>query len=102
MRLQPLAQDNIITRPKPPKKRKRDETETDVLVTEDQKERKRRKKEGKAKQRPLEQDIQPRSPVQELGPAIRDTVRGEDKKVKNQKDGRNVEELLTEVCSSKH
>lgn len=95
--LPPPAQDNIIG-PGLSKKRRRDETETEMLATQDKKERKRRKKEEKAKQGALEEEIQPISPVQELGPAIRDTSRGETKEVENQKDGKKVGEPLVEVC----
>ena len=101
--LQPLAQDNIVVDPRPSKKRRRDETETEIMAIEDKKERKRRKKEEKAKQRALQGDILSISPVRELGPTITDTFREEPKKIiiMKQKDGRNIEESLAEVCLSK-
>jgi len=99
--LQLPAPDNAAN-PRPSKKRRRDETEAEIVATEDKKERKRRKKEEKAKQRALKEDIRPISPVKGLEPVIKDTLWGEDKKVKNQKDGRKVEEPIVEVRLSKH
>jgi hypothetical protein len=87
-----------MVNPSPSKKRRRDATETEIVATEGRKERKRHKKEEKAQQRALEEDIRPVSSGQGLEPTIKDTLQGEDKKLKNQKDGRKFEEPVTQVC----
>jgi hypothetical protein len=100
--LQPPVQDSINVNPRPSKKRRRDETDTEIVATGDKNKRKRLKKEDKARQRALEQDTQPVSPVQGLGPATIGTLKREPKKSKKQNDPRKVEVLLAKVCLSKH
>lgn len=95
MELQPSAQDN----PTPSKKRRRDATATDIVAIEDNKDIKRRKKAG---QGALAEGIRPIPSVQRPEQAIKDTLRGENKKSKNQKDGRKIEELIAQVCLLKH
>ena len=74
----------------------------EIAVIEDNSDRKRRKKEDKARQRAFKEDIQPISPVQELGPTIIGTLQREPKKTKKRKDEdtRTVEEPPAKVCLS--